>query len=60
MREPHETGSASRLRRMRRAVAAAVIVMVVASGCVTQKAPGSDYVEDVGNDFQNNDYFNPP
>ena len=45
--------------RMRRAVALALISLVLASGCVTQEPPGSNYVEDVGNDFQNEDYLNP-
>jgi hypothetical protein len=46
-------------RRIRRIVAAALLALVVASGCVTQRPPGSDYVNDVNQDFKNQDYFNP-
>ena len=45
--------------RNRRALAAALIALVLASGCVTQEPPGGEFVEDIGNDFQNEDYFNP-
>jgi len=36
-----------------------VVAVVLATGCVTQDPPGTEFVEDVGNDFQNEDYFNP-
>jgi hypothetical protein len=45
--------------RTRRTVVAALIALLLASGCVTQEPPGGEFVEDVGNDFQNEDYFNP-
>jgi len=47
------------VHRIRRGFAAALIALALATGCVTQEPPGSQYVEDVGNDFQNEDYFNP-
>ena len=44
---------------MRRALAASLVALVVASGCVAQDPPGSDYVEDLQSDFETEDYFNP-
>jgi hypothetical protein len=49
----------SRFGRLRRAVAVAMAALVLASGCVTQEPPGSDYVEDLQSDFETEDYFNP-
>ncbi len=48
---------------MSKRLKAVVAVLVVAlagllSSCVTEP-PGNDFVNDVNNDFQENDYFNP-
>jgi hypothetical protein len=61
MRTRAHSESSSTLVTMRRAVAAALIALtlVVASGCVTQDPPGSEFVEDVQTDFEQGDYFNP-
>ena len=44
---------------MRRTLAASLVALVVASGCVTQKPPGQDYVEDLQSEFENEQYFDP-
>jgi hypothetical protein len=59
MRKHAESASASRFGRPRRAVAVAMVALALASGCVTQEPPGSDYVEDLQSDFETEDYFNP-
>jgi hypothetical protein len=59
MRKQAESFSTSRFGRLWRAVAVAMAALVLASGCVTQEPPGSDYVEDLQSDFETEDYFNP-
>ena len=46
------------MKRIARLLAAALIAVAAATGCVTEP-PGNDFVENVNNDFQENDYFNP-
>jgi hypothetical protein len=36
-----------------------IVLAALLSGCIAQDPPGSDFVNDVNNDFQNEDYFNP-
>ena len=59
MQKAATRGAWARLGTMRRAVAVSLIALVVASGCVTQDPPGRDYVEDLQNDFETENYFDP-
>lgn len=40
-------------------LAVSAVALVLASGCVTQEPPTNQFVEDVQNDFETEDYFNP-
>ena len=51
--------SAPVLGTMRRTLAASLVALVVASGCIAQDPPGKDFTEDLQQDFENEDYFNP-
>ena len=44
---------------MKRIVAVALITLAAATGCVTQEPPGQEFTEDLGNDFETEDYLNP-
>ena len=59
MRERAQSGAVSKLGTLRRALAASLVALVLASGCVTQDPPGTEYVEDLQSDFETEDYFNP-
>ncbi len=49
----------SKLAGVRRLVAAALIALAVSTGCIAQDPPGKDFTEDLQQDFENEDYFNP-
>lgn len=49
----------SKLAAVRRLVGVALIALAVSTGCIAQDPPGKDFTEDLQQDFENEDYFNP-
>ena len=49
----------SKIAGVRRFVGVALIALAVSTGCIAQNPPGKDFTEDLQQDFENEDYFNP-
>ncbi len=47
------------LHRARRLIGLVLAALVLAAGCVTQEPPTNSFVNDVQNDFDTNNYFDP-
>ena len=47
------------MRTVRQTIAAVVLALAVLTGCIAEDPPGKEFTEDLQNDFETEDYFNP-